>query len=156
MRKAMILLAVFGLASSLWAADPSVGTWKANIAKSKITPSTETLPKEATIVVRELGADEFELDFSASEANGSQTSLKVTWPQKGGVLKSSAAANKAESAIVTMIAPGEWYTTSMQDGKQTQLIHSFVSKDGKTMNLTQKGTDAKGKPYETLIVFDKQ
>jgi len=82
----MLLLAVFGLASSLWAADPSVGTWKANIAKSKITPSTETLPKEAMIVVREVGADEFELAFSSTEANGSQTSLKVTWPLLRGAL----------------------------------------------------------------------
>jgi hypothetical protein len=35
MRKAMLLLAVFGLAGSLWAADPIIGTWKLNIAKSK-------------------------------------------------------------------------------------------------------------------------
>ena len=34
MRKAMILLAVFGLVGLLWGADPLVGTWKLNIAKS--------------------------------------------------------------------------------------------------------------------------
>jgi hypothetical protein len=28
MRKAMLLLVVLGLAGSLWAADPLIGTWK--------------------------------------------------------------------------------------------------------------------------------
>jgi hypothetical protein len=156
MRKAMLFLAVFGCVGLLWAADPSVGTWKLNLAKSKISPSAEALPKEAMIVVRELGANEFELALSMTPANGSQISEKLTWPQKGGLLKSSAAPTQGQSSVVTMIAPGEWYTTTMQDGKQAELLHSVISKDGKTMSVTIKATDAKGKPYEELEVFDKQ
>ena len=37
MRKVMLLLAVFGLVSLAWAADPFVGTWKMNPAKSKFS-----------------------------------------------------------------------------------------------------------------------
>jgi hypothetical protein len=155
MRKAMLFLVVFGLVGLLYAADPAVGTWKLNIAKSKISSSAEGIPKEGTIVVRELGADEFKLTFSEVMSNGSKTSLKATWPQKGGVLKSSAPA-KGESSVVTMIAPGEWYTTTMQNGKQNELLHSFISKDGKTMNVQVKGMDDQGKPFETLSVYDKQ
>jgi hypothetical protein len=55
-----------------------------------------------------------------------------------------------------MIAPGEWYTTTMQNGKQNELLHSFISKDGKTMNVQVKGMDDQGKPFETLSVYDKQ
>jgi predicted ribosome quality control (RQC) complex YloA/Tae2 family protein len=54
MRKVMLLLAVFGLVSLAWAADPSEGTWKLNIAKSKFAPSTGAAVKEGTHVVREL------------------------------------------------------------------------------------------------------
>jgi hypothetical protein len=55
-----------------------------------------------------------------------------------------------------MIAPGEWYSTSMQDGEQTELLHSSISKDGKTMGVTRRGTDAKGKPFEEIAVYNKQ
>jgi hypothetical protein len=33
--------------------------------------------------------------------------------------------------------------------------HDVVSKDGKTMQMSTKGTDAQGKPYETVEVFDR-
>jgi hypothetical protein len=44
----------------------------------------------------------------------------------------------------------------MQNGKQLELIHSSISKDGKTMHLTVKGTNAQGKPSETFAVLDKK
>ena len=44
MRKALFLFVVFGLAGSLWAADPFIGTWKLNVAKSK-APDPSLLPK---------------------------------------------------------------------------------------------------------------
>ena len=44
MGRALLLLAVLGLVGSLWAADPFVGTWKLNIAKSK-APDPSLLPK---------------------------------------------------------------------------------------------------------------
>jgi hypothetical protein len=111
--------------------------------------------KEGTIVVRSLGTADFELTLTGTEADGTKTSIKVVWPQQGGMLKSSDAESGA-SSVVTMIAPGEWYTTSMQNGKQTQLIHSSISKDGKTMHLSIKNIDAQGKAAENLSVWDKQ
>jgi hypothetical protein len=34
--------------------------------------------------------------------------------------------------------------------------HFIVTKDGKTIRGTSKGRDAKGKPYESLEVWEKQ
>lgn len=154
MRKAMLCMAVFGLASLLWAADPSIGTWKPNVAKSKFSPSSQ-MPRQGTMVIRELGTDEFELSGSGVQSDGSKTSEKLTWPQKGGVLKGLPAA-AGESSIVTMIAPGEWYTTFMKDGKQTSFLHSSISKDGKTMTVHTKGTDEQGKPVESIEILERQ
>ena len=39
MRKALLVLAFCGFAASLWAADAFVGTWKFDMAKSKLAPS---------------------------------------------------------------------------------------------------------------------
>jgi len=155
MRKAMLVLAVFGLVCSLWAADPSIGTWKLNIAKSKLVPCAQGLPKEETIVIRELGKDEFELTLTGIEGNGAKTSFKITWPQRGGVATDSNA-TKGDSSVVTMIGPGEWYDTAMQNGKQNQFVHSSISKDGKTMNVRVKATDAQGKTTEQLAIYEKQ
>jgi hypothetical protein len=156
MRKAMLLLAVFGLAGSLWAADPMLGTWKLNIAKSKFAP-TEPAPKEVTAIWRELGADQYECVMTGVRIDGSAISVKATIPAKGGVINvQQPVPIKGQSGIVTIVGPGDWYITFMQDGKQVEVVHSVVSKDGKTARNTAKGVDAKGKPYEALDVYDKQ
>jgi hypothetical protein len=154
MRKAMLLLAVFGLAGSLWAADPNVGTWKLNLAKSKLLPSTQAPVKEETIVVREIG-DQFEITIAGTRTDGSTISSKGTNPKQGGVTQ-GAAIPKDFMVMVTMISPNEWYNTYLQNGKQIRVGHFVISKDGKTMTDTGKGFDDKGKPVESLAVFDKQ
>ena len=67
----MFLLAFLGLAGSLWAADPIIGTWNLNLAKS--SPSTDDQdPKERTEVCREVDDDLIELvlgnTFAATSA----------------------------------------------------------------------------------------
>ncbi len=150
MRKAMLLLAVFALAGSLLAADPSVGTWKLNVSKS-----TEPNMKELTIVKRELSNGLFEVTITGAQKDGSHISEKFTHPQQGG-LQSSPSGPEGELTVVTVIAPGDFYVTALQKGKQVQVEHVVVNKDGKSMRITTKGTDAKGKPFETVGFFDKQ
>jgi hypothetical protein len=57
MRKAMLCLAAFAVAGSLWAADPFVGTWELNVAKSQAS-DRRLLHKSETIRIeaRENGA----------------------------------------------------------------------------------------------------
>jgi len=154
MRKLMLLAAIFGLVGMIWAADPSVGTWKLNVAKMKVAPSEKVTPKEGTIVVQELATGEFELTLARTMTDGSHPSQKMTWPQSGGTLKGET--ESGISIVVTMIGPGEWYSTFLQNGKQIRVLHNVISKDGKTMQLTTKGTDAQGKPTESRSVWDKQ
>ncbi len=64
--------------------------------------------------------------------------------------------NPAVSYVQTLIEPGNWYRTALRDEKQVSFIHKTFSKDGKTMRQTHKGSDAQGRPYEDLRVYDKQ
>jgi len=155
MRKAMLLLAVFALVGSLWAADPSVGTWKLNVAKSKSAQSTQAAVKEETMVVREVG-DEFEITQTGTRTDGSAISVKLTHPQKGGVTKSQSAPPEGQMSVVTVMGPGNRYLTTLQNGKQLSVLHIEASKDGKTLIHTTKGTNAQGKPTDQLLVWDKQ
>jgi len=156
MRKVIFLLIIIlFLASNLWAADLIIGTWKLNLAESKF-PATEVMPKERTEVYRELDVDQMEFTATGIEANGSPISFKATWPQQGGTVDILQGGDEKTSYIETLIEPGDWYVTVMQNGKQIGVIHKTFSKDGKRMRQTYRGTDAQDNPFERLSLYDRQ
>jgi hypothetical protein len=156
MRKALLVLAFCGFAASLWAADAFVGTWKFSIAKSKYPPSQESFPKEQTVIIREVGTNH-ESSSNGTRLDGSSIADKWTVPLQGGIIKYQQGGPAAGSYIVmTRIEAGEVYWTLLQNGKQVEVHHYIVSKDGKTFSATIRGTDAEGKLYEGLLVWDRQ
>jgi hypothetical protein len=155
MRKALLVLAFCGFAASLWAADPIIGTWKLNVAKSKFAPG-QSIPKEQTDVCRELNANLIECASTGINADGSAIALTVSWPRQGGIVKIQPPTPDMFSYVETLVKPGEWYVTFMMNGVQIQLMHKVVSKDGKTGRVTTTGVGLDGKPYETVAVSDRQ
>jgi hypothetical protein len=163
MRKAMFFLAVFAFADSLWAADPIIGTWKLNIAKSKSRAGGDLAVKERTDVYREIEGNQIEWTRTETRADGSSNSSRLIWPQQGGIvtllLPGKEPVTKTpdgESIIETLIEPGKWYVTRLRDAKQRSVYQKVVSNDGKTLSVSVKGYDEQGKPYESLTVYDKQ
>ena len=159
MRKATLLLAVFGLAGQLWAADPLLGTWKLNAAKSKFSPillalEKDVAPKETTMVIKNYGADQIEITETGTRMDGSTISQIFRQPKQGGTVESSLA--KGISFIHTVISENERVGTILQDGKQSQVIHWVVSQDGKTLTSTRRAMDSQGKPLEHVAVYDRQ
>jgi hypothetical protein len=45
---------------------------------------------------------------------------------------------------------------SKMGGKYKSTVRIVISGDGKTMTSTAKGTDTNGKPFSSVMVFDKQ
>jgi hypothetical protein len=159
MRKLMLLLAVLGLVSTLLAADPLLGTWKLNAAKSKFSPillalENDVAPKETILVIQNLGAEQIEITETGSRIDGSTVSQKFRQPRQGGTVESSLA--KGISFIHTVISESERVGTILQDGKQSQMIHWVVSQDGKNLMSTRRAMDAQGKPVEHIAVYDRQ
>ena len=156
MRKAMLFLTVFALTGSLWAADPIIGTWKLNIAKSTFASNAPPPPKEQTETYRYLNTGEIELTYKNLEKDGSSELLVLAWPAQGGAVKIiKGDIPKNISWVETLIA-GDWYATQMQDGKQSYTRHKIVSKDGKILRQIFRSTDTQGKPFENILVFDRQ
>ena len=162
MRKALLLFAVLGLAGSLYGADPIIGTWKLNIAKSKYSPVFLALVKQSvpdkeskTIeVYAEVTGDRFELTRTFVRKDGSSRLQKYTWHRYGG----AAAVPKDFPFAVTetFIAPGEWYATFLIGGNQHHAIHKVVGKDGKTLSQRTTGVAPDGKFFEQIEVYDRQ
>jgi len=157
MRKTMFFLVLFAMACSLWAADPIIGTWKLNIAKSTFPSNAPPPPKEQIEAYRYLDTGEIELTYRLTDKDGSSVLEVFTWPAQGGAAKMiKGNIPKNISWIQTLIAPGEWYVTAMEDGKQLGTRHKTISKDGMIYRQSWKRTDSRGKPYEILLVFDRQ
>ncbi len=149
MRKAMLLLAALGLAGTLWAADPIIGTWKLNVSKTNPPPPI----KSAIEVYRLIEGDQIELTYTGS--NGEET---FTFPRQGGAFKyvKSTFNIKDKSGVEMLINPNEWYAMSMRNGEQIELAHKTISQDGKTMVQVWKVKDPMGMEHNFTRVFDKQ
>jgi hypothetical protein len=157
MRKAMLFLAVLGLVGSLWADDPSIGTWKLNLTKSKIPASDLANLKELIIVMRVLDANTYESVSTETHKDGSQVVTKWTVPQSGGMqVYQQGCPGNGISIVSAKIDPHNIYAVYLLNGKQIGLFQMAISKDGKTITGTGKFTDAQGKPVEVVNVFDKQ
>jgi hypothetical protein len=75
---ALCLLAFLALGGSLLAADPFVGTWKLNVAKTKWEPTQPGMaPTEETIVIQ-VTSEQYVLITKGKQENGSAISLRLT------------------------------------------------------------------------------
>jgi hypothetical protein len=54
------------------------------------------------------------------------------------------------------MGPNRRKVSYSEGGKVVLTVHSTVSRDGKTMTVNLKGTDAQGKPEDGLAVYDRQ
>jgi hypothetical protein len=150
MRKAPILLAVLSLASSLWAADPIIGTWKLNFEESTSRQTGQESPEEIMEVYREIENGQIELMRTPF-------GTVLTWPIQGGIVNVKVMkGDSSRSFIQTRIAADEWIITILRDGKQIGTRHKKISKDGKTMRQTLRLLNDEGKPVEMLEVYEKQ
>jgi hypothetical protein len=174
MKPQLFLFALLTLAPATVAiaADPIIGTWKLNLTKSKFAPNGWAAPKEQTEVYQVSGTDQIELTYKSTEKNGSTRILIVSFPAQGGIARIlpdgkwtviDANGNRHQESIdfdppflEILLGPGEWVAPYLRDGRQYQQRHKAVSKDGKTLRQSFVGVDAQGKPYEHLLVLEKQ
>ena len=157
-KSALYPLTVFLLAGSLFAADPFpfAGTWKLNITKSKFRGPNKP-PKELTMVIQEQGDQGVQTNKGVA-ADGSPISSKFTVSRTGGELKYLEGGPPAGTSIVLAKMKADARSadfTTMRDGRVIGTSHAVLSDDGKTITSTVKGTDAQGKAFETVDVFDR-
>ncbi len=153
MKKAMLLLAVFGLVGSLWAAEPHVGTWKLNLAKSKFSPPSSA-PKSRTLKI-EAQDNGIKYVSEGIDAEGKAYHEHFTAKHDGKdypYLGSST----VDSLAYTKIDATTWEWVNKKGGRVVSSGRSVVSKDGKTRTVTSKVVDAKGQETTSIAVYDKQ
>jgi hypothetical protein len=132
--------------------DPRIGSWKLNLEKSKYDPGSA--PKN-DVRKYEATADGTKATVETTPASGSPVTATYTAKLDGTDYPISGSPT-FDTIAITLIDSNTTEVTLKKGGKVVQTARSVVSKDGKTMTNTVKGTDANGQPVHSVVVFDKQ
>ena len=137
-------------AAACFAANPHMGTWKLNEAKSKLVPG---MGKNSTVVYSEQ-KDKVKITVDGVDKDGKPThSVWVgkfdgkAYPVKGNLPYNSVAYKVVNDRTNDI--------TAMKDGKIGWSGRITVSADGKSRTVTINGTDANGKKFKGTAVYDK-
>ena len=152
MRIAVVAVAVsFMTATACFAANPHVGTWKTNEAKSKPAPG---MGKTNTVMYAEK-KDQLQVTVDGMDKDGKPTHGVWTGKTDGKAYKVKGNLSWDMMAY-KMVDENTYDITAMKGGKTTWSASSTVAKDGKTRTLNMTGTDADGKKFKAKIVYDKE
>ncbi|MHB8217729.1 MAG: hypothetical protein ACYDDS_16780 [Candidatus Sulfotelmatobacter sp.] len=134
-----------------FAANPSLGTWKLNEAKSKLSPG---LPKNLTVVYTAAG-DVIKGTIDGVDGEGKPTHNEWTGKFDGKDYPVTGDATSDMRAI-KQIDDHHFDLTVKKGGKVTMTGKAVVSADGKSRTVTVSGTNAAGKTVTITSVYDKQ
>ena len=147
---AVILL--MGFALSAQAADAIVGTWKLNVAKSTYSPGPA--PKSLTAKIEAVGEGE---KVTADGVRGDDSIIHVEYTaQYDGKDYPLSGSPIADTVSLKRIDANTTERTDKKGGKVVQTLTRKLASDGKTVTVTYKGTDAEGRAFNNVGVFEKQ
>jgi hypothetical protein len=139
-------------ASAALAGDNWLGSWKLDAAKSKYSPGP--LPKSQTLKFEQT-KDGIKLTTDGVGADG--TVMHGGYVSKFDGKDVAWAGNPdADMASPKKVDDNSYENTWKKGGKATIVAKVAVSKDGKTLTVTQTGTNAKGQAVNNTAVYDKQ
>ncbi len=147
----LTLAAMFVCATVCVAANPHMGTWKLNEAKSKISPGA---PKNTTVVYEDAG-DSVKVTVDGVDGDGNPTHSEWTgkfdskfYPVTGDPTSDTRSYRKINNHTLAL--------TGKKDGKVSLTGRIVVSANGRTRTVTTTGKDSKGKRFRSRAVYDKQ
>jgi hypothetical protein len=148
---AAVFLSALGLAQ---AADPVVGTWTLDSAKSKVT--SQAPPKSETRTYSQSDDGTISLNAKTVESDGRETNESSGYKVDGKDYPFKADTIDADSVSLKRVNSHVTEFRLKKNGKVVETGRRTVSPDGKTLTLTQHGTDAHGAKFTDISVYDKQ
>jgi hypothetical protein len=143
------------MASVALGADNTLGTWKYNPAKSKAAPGVPAITN--LTVTRESTPGGVKITAKGERADGSKIDTVTDAKYDGKPVSVVGTGLPWDTTAIKQInADTVTEERSKQGGKYHSIARTVVSKDGKMMTSTNRGTDADGKPFTAVAVFEKQ
>jgi hypothetical protein len=149
--KAFVALAIASVAA--FGADNTLGTWKLNVEKSKFTPNPTRSYKSLTFI-REASDGGVRQTATGEFADGTVINASYTLKYDGKEVQISGNGGSDTIAVKQVDANTLTEVRTRRSNKSTGQV--VISNSGKTMTWTSKGTNADGKEFVYVHVFDKQ
>ncbi|MFN2387929.1 MAG: hypothetical protein ABR576_16885 [Thermoanaerobaculia bacterium] len=144
---AIVLSSSVALAGDNW-----LGTWKLDLAKSKYSPGPA--PKSLTLKFEPTrGGIKFTGAGVGADGKATHSMFSSRFDGKEVPYQGNP---DADTASPRKIDDNSYSNTWKKGGKATITAKVVVSADGKTMTITQTGTNAKGEAVNNTIVYNKQ
>lgn len=133
-------------------ADNTIGTWKLNMEKSKVMAGPAAI--KSLTITREAVEGGVKSTSTGTRADREiNTSYTAKYDGKSypatGFLWDTISIKQLDANTLTVV-------NTKTGGKYKATGRTVVSKDGKTMTITTKGTDNEGKAMHQILVFEKQ
>ena len=134
-------------------AEPIVGTWKLDVAKSTYKPGPA--PKSQTIVVEQAGKG-VKVAIDAVNADGSSLKWGFTTPRDGKTESPVTGNPLFDTIMATRESANAGTNLYKKGGKLVSTTKVAIAADGKTMTVTTTGTDAKGQAVNNVSHYVRQ
>jgi hypothetical protein len=146
-----LTLAICFLAgAACFAANPQMGTWKLNEAKSKLSPGGT---KNNTVVYQSV-LFQTKVTIDGTDAKGKPTHNEWTGKFDGKDYPVTGDPS-SDTRAIKQIDDHNYELTIKKGGKLTMTGKAIISADGKSRTVTVRGANA-GKMVESTSVYDKQ
>ena len=143
-------------AATLWAqANPFVGTWRLNVAKSKFEPGPAPKSQTRTVVAQGDGA-KYSFEGVGGDGTPYAYSFTVTYDGKDYPITGTGMPGGADTIAIKRVGTNKAEATLKKGGKEIGKSQAEVSKDGLVSTVKSKGKTPDGKDYSTDSVYDKQ
>jgi hypothetical protein len=150
-RKTALTVAVLLVGTMCFAQSPSMGTWKLNEAKSKLTVG---FPKNITVTYEAAG-DSIKATVDGVDPQGKPT--HSVWVGKfDGKDYPVTGDPTSDTRALKQIDAHNLELTNKKAGKVTITGKIVIAADGKSRTLTASGTDSMGMKVEGMSFYDKQ
>jgi hypothetical protein len=149
---AVLAVAAVGVNWAADKADPVVGTWTLNLAKSKFNPGPAPKSQTRTYTQSDDGTS---LTVTGVGADGSAMSQQSTFKYDGKPYPMSGSRDY-DAITLKRVNGSTVQSTMMKGGKQVGTTTRTISAQGKVLTLETKLTGADGKAYDNVAVYDKQ
>lgn len=151
MRKTLLFLTFCGVAALLWAADPFIGTWKMNPAKSKFTNTTF---KSFTMTTEAQGNGiKWVQDMVVADGKAVHRSWAGKYDGKDYPVVGDPT---VDTSSIIKTNPNTVKYTFKKNGKEVDSGQAVVSKDGKTITDVGGEKDANGQAFSYSLFTEKQ
>jgi hypothetical protein len=137
-------------AAPAFAADPILGAWKLNVAKSKFDATP--LTAGSRVYTEKDGL--YTLEQKMTSANGKETSSTATY--RDGKEEKQAPGGASDTTLAKKKDANTWDFELKKDGKVVGKVHRVVSADGKTLTVQNTGAKLSGGSGDETLVYDKQ